>query len=64
MSGMNRHIMYDDNNADPQNFDMSTMSVWAVFQPAIGALGIAAPLVTRNSFYTIQYCSYGHYEDA
>lgn len=59
----NRHIMYDDTNTVPQNFDMSTLCCWATFQPATGNISLAGGSLER-SFYTIQMVSYGHYEDA
>ena len=59
----NRHIMYDDTSTQPQNFDMSTLCCWAVFQPSVGAI-TGTTGVTQDSFYTMQYCSYGMYEDA
>ena len=59
----NRHIMYDDTTIEPQNFDMSTLCCWAVWQPAIGAIFLAGGQLER-SFYTIQFLSYGLYEDA
>lgn len=59
----NRHIMYDDTNVEPQNFDMSTLCVWAVFQPAVGVISGNPPAV-EDTFYGIQFCSYGNYEDA
>ena len=59
----NRHVMYDDENPTPQNFDMSSLCVWAVFQPAVGVMGLDLTQV-NYSYYSIQPASYGNYEDA
>ena len=68
----NRHIMYDDAGGTPQNFDLASLCCWCIFQPAFGALSPVfagvPPAVTyvspHVSYYTVQYLSYGMYEDA
>jgi len=58
----NRHIMYDDNAPEPQNFDMGSLCVWCTFQPAVGIFTVN--LGAQTSFYQVQFLSYGQYEDA
>lgn len=59
----NRHIMYDDQNTNPMNFDMGSLCCWVTWQPAVGALNHMANM-NQESFYTVQFVSYGMYEDA
>lgn len=58
----NRHIMYDDLVTNPMNFDMGSLCVWCTWQPAVGSLTHMA--TNQESFYTVQFVSYGMYEDA
>lgn len=63
----NRHISYDDTSPTPSNWDMCSLCVWAVFQPAVGGLAPFVPGIIGHdlgSYYSIQACSYGMYEDA
>lgn len=65
----NHMLKYDEIATVALDSNMENLTLWAIFHPAVGSVGITVPLSTNatytsDSFYELNCMSYFEYEDA